>query len=108
MCKQFLGKKVRIITDQQYGTYYEGTKYELNYGYVPNTTVPDGEGLDAYYISSHEPLTEAEGTCIAIIHRVNDDDDKLIIAAESENYSNEEIKKAVEFRERLFEHVIAR
>ncbi len=77
MCRQYLGKKVKIIIDQPYGTYYKDTKYVLNYGYFPHTKAPDGEGLDAYYLSSKEVLFEAEGTCIAIIHRFEDDDDKL-------------------------------
>lgn len=108
MCKKYLGKKVKIIIDQPYGTVYEGTIYELNYGYVPNTTAPDGAGLDAYFLSSKEPLEEAEGVCIAIIHRLHDDDDKLILAAEGENYTNEQIESAVNFREKLFEHAIIR
>lgn len=106
MCKKYLGKNVKIVIDQPYGTYFEGVKYELNYGFVPNTVAPDGEGLDAYYLSSKVPLKEAEGICIAIIHRFQDDDDKLIIAAEGENFSNEEIENAVKFRENLFEHSI--
>ncbi|MBL8030266.1 MAG: inorganic diphosphatase [Candidatus Doudnabacteria bacterium] len=108
MCKKYLGKKVKIVIDQPYGTFYEGIKYELNYGYVPNTTAPDGEGLDAYYLSSQEPLKEAEGICIAIIHRLHDDDDKLVIVAEGQNLTNNEIETAVTFREKLFDHEIIR
>ncbi len=108
MCKKYLGKKVRIVIDQPYGTFYEGVRYELNYGYVPNTVAPDGEGLDAYFLSSKEPLKEAEGVCIAIIHRLYDDDDKLVLGEEGKEYTNEEIEKAVGFRERFFEHEIVR
>lgn len=108
MCKKYLGKRVKIIIDQPYGTYYEGTRYELNYGFVPNTVAPDGEGLDAYFLSSKEPLKEAEGICIAIIHRLHDDDDKLILAAEGENFTDEEIEKHVEFREKFFQHTIVK
>lgn len=99
---------VKIIIDQPFGTYYKNTKYELNYGYVPNTTAPDGEGLDAYYLSSTEPLQEATGKCIAIIHRHEDDDDKLILIKEGESYTNEEIEKLVNFREKYFKHIIIR
>ena len=108
MCKKYLGKKVKIIIDQPYGSYYKGIKYELNYGYVPNTIAPDGEGLDAYYLSSKKPLQEAEGICIAIIHRQKDDDDKLVLVAEGVKFTNEEIEKAVAFRESLFEHIIVK
>src|SRR4051812_28805620 len=93
LCKAYLGKKVKIVVDQPYDSYYEGTRYEVNYGFVPNTVAPDGEGLDAYYLSSQKPLNEAEGLCIAIVHRLEDDDDKLIIASENSNFTNEEIEK---------------
>lgn len=108
MCRQYLGKTVTILIDQPFGTYYKDTKYELNYGYIPNTTAPDGEGLDAYYLSSTRPLKEVTGKCIAIIHRLEDDDDKLILVKEGENYTNEEIEKLVNFREKYFKHTIIR
>ena len=56
-----------------------GFVYEVNYGYVPGTQSADGEELDAYYLGGNRPLHAAEGKCIAIIHRLNDDDDRLVI-----------------------------
>lgn len=108
MCKEYLGKEVKIIIDQPFGSSYEGVKYELNYGFVPNTVAPDGKGLDAYYLSSQEPLKEATGHCIAIIHRLEDDDDKLILAVQGSKFTNQEIERAVNFREKLFRHTIVR
>jgi len=50
-----------------------------------------------------------EGKCVAIIHRTNDDDDKLvIIPAEMEDISDEEIRKQTNFQEQWFESVIIR
>lgn len=108
MCKEYLGKNVKIVIDQPFGSIYQDTLYELNYGYVPNTKAPDGEGLDAYYLSSKEPLKEAEGECIAIIHRLDDDDDKLILSKDGEQFSNEQIEILVNFREKFFQHIIIR
>lgn len=108
MCKKYLGKKVSIVIDQPYGTYYKNALYTCNYGYVPDTIAPDGMGLDAYFLGSHKPLDTAEGTCIAIIHRLEDDDDKLILVPEGTNLSDEEIDTAVNFRERFFKHVVLR
>jgi len=45
---------------------------------------------------------------IAIIHRTNDNDDKLIIAPENKNYTDEQIKALTEFQEQYFESVIIR
>ncbi len=108
MCRQYLGKKVAIIIDQAYGTEYKGTRYEANYGYIPNTIAPDGEGLDVYFLGPKEPLEQAQGICIAVIHRLEDDDDKLILVPEGVALSDQEIENAVNFREQFFKHVIVR
>ncbi len=108
MCKQYLGKKVKLVIDQAFGTSYKGTVYTENYGYIPGTTAPDGEGLDAYFVGPKEPLQEAEGVVIAIIHRLEDDDDKLIVVPEGVSMTDEEIEKAINFREKFFKHEIER
>jgi inorganic pyrophosphatase len=108
MCKEYLGKKVKIIIDQPYGTFYKNAFYEYNYGYIPDTLAPDGDELDAYFIGPQVPMETAEGICIAIIHRLDDDDDKLILTPNGENMTDEEIDKAVNFREKFFKHVIIR
>ena len=108
MCKQYLGKKVSLVIDQPYGTYYKSALYEANYGYIPGTVAPDGEGLDAYFLGPKEPLETAEGVVIAIIHRLDDDDDKLIVVPEGIIMTDEEINTAVNFREKFFKHEIIR
>jgi inorganic pyrophosphatase len=108
MCRQYIGKKVSLIIDQAYGTYYKDTLYEQNYGYIPDTIAPDGEGLDAYFIGPQEPLEKAEGVVIAIIHRLDDDDDKLIVVPDGVSMTDEEIEAAVNFREKFFTHQIVR
>lgn len=80
--------------------------YSLNYGYIPNTISGDGDELDAYILGIFEPLKEFNGKCIAAIHRLNDDDDKLIIVPEGKVYSKEQIDALVEFQERFFEYEI--
>ena len=106
--KDFLGKKVHIVMDRPMGVKHPKWNfiYPLNYGYVPNTISGDGAELDAYIIGVFEPLEEYEGKCIAAIHRLDDDDDKLIIAPEGKIYTREQIEALVEFQERFFKHII--
>ena len=86
-----------------------GFIYEINYGYVPGTQSADGEELDAYYLGFGRPLHAAEGRCIAIIHRLNDDDDKLVIVPETQtDLSDSEIAQAVDFQEQWFDYEILR
>ncbi|MSU74990.1 MAG: inorganic pyrophosphatase [Candidatus Magasanikbacteria bacterium] len=108
MCLEYLGKKVKIIIDQPYGTVYKNIMYQYNYGFIPGTTASDGDALDAYFIGPQEPLKEAGGICVAIIHRLEDDDDKLIIVPEGKYLSDEEIENAVNFVEKFFKHEIVR
>ena len=80
----------------------------LNYGYIPNTVSADGEELDAYVLGVFEPVSTFTGKVIAIVHRTNDDDDKLVVVPEGKEYSDDAIKALTEFQERFFESVIIR
>ena len=107
---QYIGQKVNVLIDRPLGSKHpkHGFVYEVNYGYIPNTISGDGEELDAYILGINEPLQSFRGICIAIIHRTNDDDDKLIIVPEGVSLSNEEIEKQTLFQEKWFEHQIIR
>jgi inorganic pyrophosphatase len=84
IAKQLLGKEVEVTVDRPIGTTHpkHGFVYEANYGYIAGVKAPDGEELDAYFLGTDRPLEKAKGTCIAIAHRKDDDDDKLIVVPE--------------------------
>ena len=106
----YLGKVLKIEIDRPLGSKHpkHGFIYPVNYGYVPNTISGDGEELDCYLLGVFEPFENFEGKCIAIIHRTNDNDDKLIIVPDGKNYDNSAIEALTEFQEQYFEHVIIR
>ena len=108
--KEYLGKILDIEIDRELGSKHpkHGFIYPVNYGYIPNTISGDGEELDCYLLGVFEPVKTFKGKCIAIIHRTNDDDDKLIIVPENKEYSDEAINALVEFQEQYFEHIIIR
>ncbi len=108
--KKYLKKTIKIKIDRPFGSKHpkHGFIYPVNYGYVPNTVSGDGEELDAYLLGIFKPVDEYEGECIAIIHRTNDNDDKLVIAPKGKNYSNDAINALTEFQEQYFEHEIIR
>jgi inorganic pyrophosphatase len=108
--KDYLGKNITIKIDRPFGSKHpkHGFIYPLNYGYVPGTINSDGEELDAYLLGVFYPVNEYTGKCIAIIHRTNDDDDKLIIVPEGKDYSDDAIDALTEFQEQYFEHTIWR
>lgn len=107
---EYIGQNVKVKIDRPLGTNHpkHGFEYELNYGYVPNTVSGDGEELDAYVLGIDKPIEEFEGNCIAVIHRTNDDDDKLIVVPNGLEFLDEEIIKLTSFQEQYFESEIIR
>ena len=82
--------------------------YIWNYGEISWTAAPDGEGIDAYVLGVFEPRNDFTGTCIAVIHRTNDDDDKLVVVPTGKNYTDDQIRAMTEFQEKYYESVIIR
>lgn len=111
MAEKYLGEEVELVIDRPLGSKHpkHDFLYEANYGFIPNTKAPDGEELDAYYLGVNKPLNQAKGKCIAIIHRLDDDDDKLVVvSSKAEGITDEEIEKMVNFQEQWFKHKIVR
>ncbi len=108
--RKFLGKKVDLTIDRPIDSLHpqHGFIYLVNYGYVPKTMAPDGEEIDAYFLGVSEPCKTANGICIALVHRFNDDDDSLIVVPEGTEINDEEIRRVVEFQEKFFDFEILR
>ena len=104
----FLNHTVSVKIDRPLGSRHpqHDFVYPVNYGYVSDTPAPDGDDLDAYVLGVFDPIEEFTGRCIAVVHRLDDDDDKLIIVPEDRYYSDEQIQALVEFQERFFTSII--
>ena len=107
---EFIGKTIDIKIDRPLGSKHPKHSYiyPVNYGFVPNTISGDGEELDAYLLGVFDSVINYKGKCIAIIHRINDDDDKLVVVPNDKEYSDEAIEALVEFQERYFKHILVR
>ena len=107
---EYIGKLLEVEMERPMGSRHpkHGFIYPVNYGYVPNTVSGDGEELDCYVLGVFEPLEKFKGKCIAVIHRTNDNDDKLVIVPEEKDYSDDAIEALTEFQERFFESIIIR
>lgn len=106
----WIGQSVRVVVDRPLGSQHPQHRfiYPLNYGYVPGVPAPDGEDLDAYVLGVDHPLHEFVGVCIAIIHRLNDTDDKLVLAKAGQHFTDEEILTLTAFQEQWFTRVLLR
>lgn len=100
---------VTVKIDRPLGSYHPKHKdlyYPINYGYVEGVIAGDGEEQDAYILGINEPLETFTGNIIAVIHRINDNENKWVVAKENTNYTVQEIEKQVQFQEKYFEHFI--
>ncbi|MBT6691490.1 inorganic pyrophosphatase [Candidatus Parcubacteria bacterium] len=107
---QFLGQKVRVKIDRAMGSKHPKFDmiYPINYGFIEGIMAPDGEELDAYILGVDKPVEQFTGQCIAVIHRTDDEDDKLIVVPEGEDYTDEEIRELTDFQEKYFKSEIIR
>lgn len=108
---EYIGKNVNVKVDRPIGSShpkYPDIIYLVNYGFVPNTVSGDGEELDCYILGEYKPLKEYKGKCIAVIHRLNEDDDKLIIVPENKTFTDSEIRSLTDFQEMYYESIIIR
>ncbi len=108
--RQFLEQVVTAKIDRPAGSKHPKHDYfyPINYGFIPGTKAPDDEELDAYVLGSNKPLDSFTGKCIAIIHRTDNDDDKLVLAEDGKAYSDEEIISQTYFQEQWFKSIIVR
>lgn len=107
---KYIGNTVKVKIDRPLNSKHpkHGFVYSVNYGFVPNTISGDGEELDCYVLGINKKLESFEGKCIAVIHRTNNNDDKLIIVEAGKNYTDEEIREFTNFQEQYFESEIIR
>lgn len=103
---RLLGKSVTVIIDRPLGTTHPNHKdiiYPINYGYIENLFAGDGEEQDAYILGIDKKVDIFRGTVIAIIHRLDDVEDKLVVAPNNKRFTYKEIMEDVHFQEKYFE-----
>ena len=106
--KKLIGRSVEVLVDRPIGIVHEKIIYKHNYGYIKEMTALDGQFQDAYILSGSKPLYSKEGVVTAIIHRLDDIEDKLIVVDKDAYLSDEEIEAMVSFQEQFFKHEIIR
>ena len=106
----YLGQTVSLIIDRPLGSVHPRCPdmiYGVNYGYVENGLVmPDGGEIDAYLLGVNEPVGRFTGTVAAVLHRRDDDEDKLIVVPEGMSVTREQILRETHFCEQYFDGVI--
>lgn len=106
LARSFLGKIATIRVDRPIGYVHKKERYTLeygiNYGYIPGVIGGDGEELDVYLLGVDTPVDTFTGRVIAIAHRKDDVEDKLVMAPDGIAFTPDEIYSAIEFQEKHY------
>jgi len=98
-----------VIDRPAHSTHPNGTIiYPINYGYLPGIPAPDGDELDVYVLNIMQRPSRFPGLCIAVIHRLNDNDDKFVVVPRGQNAADEQITAQTWFQEQFFESISIR
>lgn len=106
---EIIGRRVSVTVDRPLGSAHPNHPdliYPVNYGCVEGLIAPDGEEQDVYILGIDKPIERFEGIIIAVIHRLDDVEEKWVAAPENMRFSKDEILAAVEFQERFFKSEI--
>lgn len=104
-----LGRIVTVIVDRPLGSCHPkhpDIRYPINYGYIPGIPAPDGEEQDAYILGIETPVDRFTGRVTAVIHRLDDVEDKWVVTPEGTSFTQEQIEAAVRFQEQYFHSVV--
>lgn len=100
-----IGAVVTITVDRPMGSFHPEHNdifYPINYGYIEGVIAPDGEEQDAYILGVDKAVEKFTGKIIAIIHRLDDAEDKWVVCPENKTFSKDEIAQQVRFQEQFF------
>ncbi len=104
--RSLLGKTVEIEIDRPVGYVHGSGKfsvtYPVNYGFVPGVMGGDGEETDVYLLGVNAPVKNFVAKIVAIIHRENDNEDKLVAVPEGVVLTKEEIAEQTHFQEQFY------
>ena len=97
-----MGQMVHVIVDRPIGYLHGDIYYPINYGYIPGITAGDMEPQDAYILGISRPVAEFNGRVIGAVRRLDDCEDKLVVAPDGVYFHQGEIAAAVNFVEQYF------
>ncbi len=100
-----LGQMLTVVIDRPIGSRHPEHPemiYPLHYGYIPHLMGGDGEPQDAYLMGVSQPVTSYTGQVVGIVRRINDREDKLVLAPAGMRPHQAEIARAVHFQEQYF------
>lgn len=103
--RRMLGSTVTVTVDRPLGSAHPRKPkilYPVNYGYVAGVPADDGAWQDAYVLGIDTPVRSYTGRVVAVVHRLDDTEDKWIVAPEGVRLTEKEIWEKIKFIEQFF------
>ncbi|MBR3504509.1 MAG: GNAT family N-acetyltransferase [Clostridia bacterium] len=100
-----LGKTVGGTIDRPLGSAHPRHPdmiYPINYGYVDGVMAGDGAEQDVYVFGASEPIRTFTGKVVAVLHRLNDCEDKWIVSVDGATPDRDTILRTVDFQEQYY------
>ena len=100
-----LGTHVTVTIDRPMGSahpQHPDMIYPINYGYVDGIFAGDGAEQDVYVFGVSEPVQTFTGTVTAVLHRLNDCEDKWIVSSDGSRPDKDVILRSIAFQEQYF------
>ena len=107
MKNSVIGKTVTVTVDRPLGSYHPEHRdmyYPINYGYVEGIIAPDGEEQDAYILGVDKAIDKFIGKVIAVVYRIDDVEEKWVVAPENMTFTKEELVNRFIFRNSILTH----
>ena len=105
LVKSYLGKKVDIKITMPIGSVLSGhpdIAYPINHGILPGVFNSLGKELGVYLIGVNIPVEKYTAQIVGIVHRCDDNEDKLVAVPEGLSYNYSEILEAIHFQEQYY------
>ena len=104
MVWSYLGKTVTVSIDRPIGfAHKKDIVYPINYGCIPGVLGGDDEELDVYLLGVCEPVEEYLAKIVAIVHREDDVEDKLVALPMGMRLTQAEIAEQIRFQEKYYD-----
>lgn len=104
-----IGDIVTVTVDRPLGSYhpeYKDLYYPINYGYIEEIIAPDGEEQDVYILGVNKPVEKFTGKIIAIVHRLDDVEEKWVVCPTNISFNKTEIMEQIKFQEQYYQSKI--
>lgn len=107
---EFIDQTVRIeipknITRKEKNV---NAQFPINFGVIPDVLDGEGKKLECYIVGTDKINNEFTGKCIAVLHKFDNTEDKLIVTQNDKNFSDSEIREILKFQEKNYLNEIIR